>query len=73
MAEKKSLWDFIEDMATLDVVTLTGNLTIQVNDLQTEGGDGDGAKPVKFAGIMQQLEGNVLKDQRAGRHPRIHR
>ncbi|MGB3798748.1 MAG: hypothetical protein WA952_02975 [Lewinella sp.] len=61
MAENKSLWDFIEDMATLDVVTLTGNLTVQVNDLQTEGGNDGSGKPIKFAGIMQQLEGNILK------------
>ncbi len=61
MAENKSLWDFIEDMATLDVVTLTGDLTIKINDLQTEGGADGSGKPVKFAGIMQQLEGNILK------------
>lgn len=59
MAENKSLRDFIEDMATLDVVTLTGNLTLKVSDLQSEG-EGN-KKPIKFAGIMQQLEGNVLK------------
>ncbi|WP_116109009.1 hypothetical protein [Lewinella sp. IMCC34191] len=61
MAENKSLWDFIEDMATLDVVTLTGNLTVKVNDLQTEGSIDGTDKPIKFAGIMQQLEGNILK------------
>ena len=59
MAENKSLRDFIEDMATLDVVTLTGNLTVKVSDLQSD--DGGNGKPIKFAGIMQQLEGNVLK------------
>ena len=59
MAENKTLRDFIEDMATLDVVTLTGNLTVKVSDLHSE--DGGGSKPIKFAGIMQQLEGNVLK------------
>ena len=59
MAENKTLRDFIEDMATLDVVTLTGNLTVKVSDLASEG-DGN-QKPIKFAGIMQRLEGNVLK------------
>ena len=58
MAEK-SLWDFIEDMATLDVVTLTGNLTVNVNDLQ--GSDPEGRKALKFSGLMQQLEGNIMK------------
>lgn len=58
MAEK-SLWDFIEDMATLDVVTLTGNLTVNVNDLQ--GSDAEGRKALKFSGLMQQLEGNIMK------------
>lgn len=58
MAENKSFGDFINDMTSLDVVTLTGNLTVQVNDLQ--GTDGDG-KPLKFTRIMEQLEGNILK------------
>ena len=58
MAENKSLWDFIEDMATLDVVTLTGNLTVNVNDLQ---GSAEGDKTIKFTGLMRQLEGNIMK------------
>ncbi|PPK84254.1 hypothetical protein CLV84_4023 [Neolewinella xylanilytica] len=61
MAENKSLWDFIGDMSTLDVVTLTGNLTIKVNDLQGEDAADGSGKAIKFAGIMRQLQGNILK------------
>lgn len=59
MAENKTFGDFINDMSSLDVVTLTGNLSIKVTDLQG-GEDGDG-KPLKFGQIMKQLEGNILK------------
>ncbi|THH41248.1 hypothetical protein [Neolewinella litorea] len=58
MAENKSFGDFINDMTSLDVVTLTGNLTVEVNNLQDSDGDD---KPLKFTRIMQQLEGNILK------------
>ncbi|NJB85605.1 hypothetical protein GGR26_001350 [Lewinella marina] len=57
MPENKSFGDFIHDMTSLDVVTLTGNLTIRVNDLQ----DAQEGNPLKLSRIMQQLEGNLLK------------
>ncbi len=60
MAENKTFGDFIDDMSSLDVVTLTGNLTIRVSDL-TETENPDGGKPLRFSRIMRQLEGNILK------------
>ncbi len=60
MAETKTFGDFIDDMSSLDVVTLTGNLTIKVSDL-TEATTPDGGKPLRFSRIMRQLEGNILK------------
>ena len=59
MAENKTFGDFINDMTSLDVVTLTGNLTLQVNDLQ--GRETDQNKPLRFGRIMRQLEGNIMK------------
>ncbi len=59
MADNKSFGDFINDMTSLDVVTLTGNLSIQVTDLQ--GREGEDGKPLKFGRIMDQLQGNILK------------
>ncbi|CAH1000158.1 hypothetical protein LEM8419_01305 [Neolewinella maritima] len=56
----KSFGDFINDMTSLDVVTLTGNLTVQVNDLEGRAAGGDG-ESLKFGRIMQQLEGNIMK------------
>ena len=59
MAENKTFGDFINDMTSLDVVTLTGNLTLQVNDLQ--GRETDQNKPLRFGRIMRQLEGKIMK------------
>ncbi len=62
MADNKTFGDFINDMSSLDVVTLTGNLTVQVNDVMGIGApDGGESKPLRFAQIMRQLEGNILK------------
>lgn len=55
----KSFGDFIDDMTSLDVVTLTGNLTVKVDALA--GSKGSEAKPLRFSRIMRQLEGNILK------------
>ncbi len=60
MAENKTFGDFINDMTSLDVVTLTGNLTVQVSALEG-GSDDDDSKPLRFSRIMRQLEGRVLK------------
>ncbi|WP_420460572.1 hypothetical protein [Neolewinella sp.] len=60
MAENKTFGDFINDMTSLDVVTLTGNLTVQVSALEG-GSDDDDSKPLKFSRIMRQLEGRILK------------
>ena len=60
MAENKTFGDFINDMTSLDVVTLTGNLTVKVEDINDKESK-DGTKPLKFSRIMRQLEGNVLK------------
>jgi hypothetical protein len=60
MAENKSFGDFIDDMSSLDVVTLTGNLTVNVDDIAEPGPEGD-SKPLKFSKIMRQLEGNIMK------------
>ena len=60
MAENKTFGDFINDMTSLDVVTLTGNLTVQVSALEG-GSDDDDSKPLKFGRIMRQLEGRILK------------
>lgn len=60
MAENKSFGDFIDDMSSLDVVTLTGNLTVNVDDI-TEPGPAGESKPLKFSKIMRQLEGNIMK------------
>jgi hypothetical protein len=60
MAKNKSITDYISDLSSLDVVTLTGNLTIKVSDLSGDAGDGTG-KPLRFSQMMRQLEGNILK------------
>ena len=61
MPENKTFGDFIDDMSSLDVVTLTGNLTVQVDDLVGPENENNG-KPLKFSKIMRQLEGNIMKD-----------
>ena len=60
MAENKTFGDFINDMTSLDVVTLTGDLTIQVTDLQGEGDDERG-RPLRFSRIMRELEGRIIQ------------
>ena len=60
MADNKTFGDFINDMTSLDVVTLTGNLTVQVSALEG-GSEDDDSKPLKFSRIMRQLEGRILK------------
>lgn len=59
MADNKSFGDFINDMTSLDVVTLTGNLTVKVDDITDT--DNDKAQPFKFTRIMRQLEGSIMK------------
>ncbi|MCP9237763.1 hypothetical protein [Lewinella sp. JB7] len=62
MADNKSFGDFIQDMTTLDVVTVTGNLTVLVKDVATgtNGKDSD-SRPLRFGRIMRELEGNIMK------------
>ena len=62
MPENKTFADFINDMSSLDVVTLTGNLTVQVNDLATgDAATGADNRPLRFTQIMRKLEGSILK------------
>jgi hypothetical protein len=56
----KNISDYIDDLSSLDVVTLTGNLTIRVDELSGKDG-GERSKPLRFSQIMRQLEGNILK------------
>jgi hypothetical protein len=57
----KSINDYINDLSSLDVVTLTGDLTIDVKDMSAKATDGDEEKkPLRFGQIMRQLEGNIL-------------
>ena len=63
MATNKSFGDFINDMTTLDVVTLTGDLTIQMEEIAAgdPAADEDAPRPLRFKRVMQQLEGNLAK------------
>lgn len=62
----KTFGELINDMSSLDVVTLTGNLTVQVNSIGSGVADAldDGNnRPLRFEDIMRELEGNILKDK----------
>ncbi|MBB4077732.1 hypothetical protein GGR28_000333 [Lewinella aquimaris] len=62
MSENKTFGDLINDMSSLDVVTLTGNLTVQVNDVEVaSNGNDDGDRPLRFSRIMRELEGRIMK------------